>query len=50
MCGVMLRETHARRMRFFMCSQSVTAANGVPRFVKKTAAGDLGVTSFGRPI
>ena len=32
-----------------MRSHNVTAANGVPRRVRKTFAGDFGVTSFGRP-
>ena len=49
MCGVMLRETPARRTRRLIRSHNVTEANGVPRLVKKTFAGDLGVTSLGRP-
>jgi hypothetical protein len=45
----MLRETPARWTRRLIRNHIVTDANGVPRFVKKTFAGDLGVTSFGRP-
>ena len=49
MCGVTLRAMPARRTRCLIRSQSVTAANGVPRRVRKTLAGDREVTSFGRP-
>ena len=32
-----------------MRNHNVTDANGVPRLVRKTFAGDFGVTSLGRP-
>ena len=44
MWGVMLRAAPARRTRRLIRSQSVTAANGVPRRVMKTFAGVRGVT------
>ena len=49
MCGVAFRPIPARRTLCFILNQRVTAANGVPRLVKKTVPGDLAVTSFGRP-
>ena len=47
MCGVMLRATPARRTRFLIRSHNVTDANGVPRFVKKTFAGERGCDELG---
>ena len=38
-----------RLARFLIRNHSVTEANGVPHLVKKTVAGERGVTSFGRP-
>ena len=49
MCGVMLRETPARCTRCLIRNHKVTDANGVPRLVKNTFAGELRRNELGPP-
>jgi hypothetical protein len=49
MCGVTFFSMPQRFTRCLICNHNVTAANALPRRVRKTAPGDFGFTSFGRP-